>query len=383
MKIVYCTDTICYPGGIQRVTIAKANALADIAGNEVWIVVTDNKLPTPVLAVSEKVSVVDLGIDYYANDWKSWWYVFEGILIKRKRHRRKLERFLNQINPDVVISTGTSEKYFLPRLNVASSPARVREIHFSKDYRRRAAQGWFEKTLAILGDFADYHIHIWRYDRIVLLTEEDKRLHWSSDNRISVIPNPVVFSCPSSPSSLQNKTAIAVGRLVYQKNFESLIRAWAFVQQQHDDWCLEIWGDGELRRDLQEQINRNHLEKTVFLKGYTDNLFSKYADASFLVCSSLFEGLPLMMIEAMSCGLPNVSYACPCGPRDIIREGENGYLVQTGDEMMLAERICRLIEDHNLRQKMGASARESAKDYAIERIAKLWMNLFVSLCKKN
>ena len=134
---------------------------------------------------------------------------------------------------------------------------------------------------------------------------------------------------------------------------------------------------------MQEQINQYHLEKTVFLKVYTDNLFSKYADASFLVCSSLFEGLPLMMIEALSCGLPIVSYACPYGPRDIIHEGENGFLVQPGDELMLAERICRLIEDDNLRQKMGASARESAKDYDIEKITKMWMNLFVSLCKKN
>ena len=382
MKIVYCTDTICYPGGIQRVTIAKANALADLPGNEVWIVVTDNKRLTPVLPVSEKVSVVDLRIDYYSNDWKSRWYILEGILIKRKRHRRELERFLNQINPDVVISTGTSEKYFLPLLKVASSPAHVREIHFSKDYRRRAAQGWFEKTLAILGDFADYHIHIWRYDHIVLLTEEDKQLHWSFDHRISVIPNPVIFF-PVSPSSLQNKTVIAVGRLVYQKNFESLIRSWAFVHQQHEDWILEIWGDGKLKSRLQEQINLNRLEEVVLLKGYTDDILSKYAKASFLVCSSLFEGFGLMILEAMSAGLPIISYACPCGPKDLVRENDNGFLVQPQDEKLLAERICRLIEDDDLRQKMGASARESAKDYDIEKITKMWMNLFVSLCKKN
>ena len=117
--------------------------------------------------------------------------------------------------------------------------------------------------------------------------------------------------------------------------------------------------------------------------GYTDDILSKYAASSFLVCSSLFEGFPLSILEAMSCGLPVVSYTCPCGPRDVVRENENGFLVQPGDELMLAERICRLIEDDNLRQKMGASARESAKDYDIEKITKMWMNLFVSLCKKN
>ena len=378
MKIVYCTDSIGYPGGIQRTTIAKANALAAIAGNQVWIVVADNRRPTPILPVSEMVTVADLGIDYSADDWKSKWHVFKGILIKRKRHRKELRRFLNQVNPDIVISTGTSEKYFLPHLKVTSSPAYVREIHFTKDYRIRVARGWGEKMLARIGDFADYRINIWCYDRIVLLTEEDKRLNWPPNDRISVIPNPVVLS-PESCSSLQNKTAIAVGRLVRQKNFESLIRVWTLVHRRHGDWILEIWGDGEQRGLLQAQIDQSHLEKTVFLKGYTDDLLSKYAEASFLVCSSLFEGLPLMMIEAMSCGLPVVSFACPCGPRDLIQEGENGYLVQPGDEMMLAERICRLIENGDLRKKMGASARESAEEYAVEKITQKWMNLFVSL----
>lgn len=382
MRIVYCTDTICYPGGIQRATIAKANALATMAGNRVWIVVTDNKRPEPVLPISDKVSLVDLRIDYYTDDWRSKWYVLKGILIKRKKNRRELGRFLNQINPDIVISTGTSEKYFLPHLKVASSPSYIREIHFSKDYRVRNARGWLEKILARIGDFADYRINIWCYDRIVLLTEEDKRLHWSSDNRISVIPNPAII-CPVSPSSLLNKTAIAVGRLVNQKNFESLIRAWVFVHQQHNDWSLEIWGNGELREALQEQINQNRLEKTVFLKGYTDDLSSEYSRASFLVCSSLFEGLPLMMIEAMSCGLPIISYACPCGPKDLIRENENGFLVQPGDEMMLAKQICLLIEDENLRHRMGGLALEYAKEYSIEKITQMWMTLFDSLCNKN
>ncbi len=382
MKIVYCTDTICYPGGIQRATIAKANALAAITGNTVWIIVTDNRRPKPVFPVSEKVFVVNLGIDYYADDWKSRWNIIKGILIKRRKHQRELCYILNQIAPDIVISTGTSEKYFLPHLKVNSSPAYVREIHYSKDYRIKSARTWFEKVSAIIGNFADYCLNIRYYDRIVLLTQEDKRSNWSSSNRISVIPNPAVL-CPQSFSSLQNKTAIAVGRLVYQKNFASLIRTWAHVHQQHEDWRLEIWGEGALRESLQEQINHNHLDKTVFLNGYSDDLLSKYTEASFLVCSSLYEGLPLMMIEAMCCGLPIISFACPCGPRDLVQDGDNGFLVQPGDERLLAKQICRLIEDDHLRQRMGASARECAKEFSIEKITQKWMTLFVSLCKKN
>ena len=177
--------------------------------------------------------------------------------------------------------------------------------------------------------------------------------------------------------------AIAVGRLVNQKNYESLIRAWAIVYQHHRDWRLEIWGDGALRKCLEELICRLNLEAAVSLKGYTDDIQSKYISASFLVCSSLFEGLPLMMIEAMSAGLPIVSYDCPCGPKDLIQDGKNGFLVPIGDEALLAERICQLIEDEYLRQNMGAAALERAKDFSLEKVLPMWTSLFKELMKEK
>ena len=382
MNIVYCTDSVCFPGGIQRATIAKANALAEVRGNRVWIVVTDNQRPNPVLPISESVSLIDLGIEYYADDWKSKWNVLKGLYFKRRKHKRALRKFLNSIVPDILISTGTAEKYFLPHLRIKSSPICIREIHFSKDYRQRAANGWFDKLLAAVGDFADYRLNIWCYDRVVLLTEEDKSTHWRPSDKLLVIPNPTPTKS-ISPSSLKNKMAIAVGRLVNQKNYESLIRAWAIVYQHHRDWRLEIWGDGALRKCLEELIYRLNLEAAVSLKGYTDDIQSKYTSASFLVCSSLFEGLPLMMIEAMSAGLPIVSYDCPCGPKDLIQDGKNGFLVPIGDEALLAERICLLIEDEYLRQNMGAAALERAKDFSLEKVLPMWTSLFKELMKEK
>lgn len=113
MKIAYCTDSICYAGGIQRVTIAKANKLA--LKNEVWIIVTDNK-DKPVFPLSTKVHLVNCDINYFEDDWKSRFYILKGIIYKRKQHKKRLKEILNQIQPDIVISTGTSEKNFLPYL---------------------------------------------------------------------------------------------------------------------------------------------------------------------------------------------------------------------------------------------------------------------------
>lgn len=129
MKIAYCTDSICYAGGIQRVTIAKANKLA--LKNEVWIIVTDNK-DKPVFPLSTKVHLVNCDINYFEDDWKSRFYILKGIIYKRKQHKKRLKEILNQIQPDIVISTGTSEKNFLPYLSVSSHPVFIREIHSNK-----------------------------------------------------------------------------------------------------------------------------------------------------------------------------------------------------------------------------------------------------------
>lgn len=375
MRIAYCTDSVCHAGGIQRITVAKANALADIEGNEVWIVVTDNKRPTPVLPISEKVHLIDLDVNYYEDDWKSKLHVLKGIFIKRREHRRKLKELLDSILPNVVISTGTSEKNFLPRLKIASHPKFIREIHFTSNYRQLAANGWFEKLSAWVGDFLDYRIFIKGYDKIVVLTKEDKELHWKHNDKVIVIPNPLTVQ-HNKCSTLTNKTVITAGRFTTQKNFSSLIRVWAIVHQSHPDWRLEIWGEGSLKAELQNQIDSSGLGNGMQLMGYTDDIISKFAEASIFVCSSLFEGFPLVFVEAMSCGLPIVSYACPCGPSDIISNGKDGFLVPIGGEEELARHIDALVTDKSLRLRMGSMAKIKSEEYKTVVIIKEWIKYF-------
>lgn len=378
MKIVYCTDSICYAGGIQRITIAKANALAQIGGNEVWIIVTDNK-QKPVLPIDSKVHIIDLDINYFADDWKSKWHVLKGIFIKRRLHKKKLAVALNEIKPDIVISTGTSEKNFLPRISsISSKPAFIREIHSNKKYRLLHASNIFQKVAAYIGDFIDYSIHIKKYDRIIVLTQEDKNTNWKNNNKVEVIPNPLTSPC-TSQSSLENKTAIAVGRLVHAKNFSSLIEAWTHVAEKHPDWTLEIWGEGHLRIELENLIAKLNFKKQVFLKGYTYDIQSKMQNASIFVLSSIFEGFGLVIVEAMSCGLPVISYDCPCGPKDVITNNKDGFLIPTNNEVLLAEKISLLIENEKRRKLMGLAATTKANLYKIENIIPTWMNLFKRL----
>lgn len=377
MKIVYCTDSICYLGGIQNITITKANGLAQI-GHQVWIIVTDNKY-SPLHPVDPKVQVINLDINYFEDDWKSKFYVIKSILIKRKKHKKAIAKVLNDINPDVIISTGTSEKNFLPNIRLNSIPIFIREIHNQKGYRLLHARSLFEKIMAIIGNWYDYSWNINKYDQIVVLTNEDKELNWKNNSKVSVISNPVTFDTNIKTAPLTNKKIITAGRLVHQKNYKSLINAWKIVNQKHPDWQLEIWGDGALKNELSKQINTLGLNNKVLLMGYINDIISRMLQASGCVLSSLYEGISLVLIEAMSCGLPIVSYACQCGPKDLIEHGKNGFLCEVNDETKLAEYICSIIEDEKLRIKMGQASKKKSEEFSIEKIATQWINLFQTL----
>lgn len=379
MKIVYCTDSICYPGGIQTVTITKANALSKIEGNEVWIIVTDNKRE-PIENIEKNVHLIDLDINYYEDDYKSKWHILKGIFIKRKQHKNKLRNILNDIGPDIIVSTGTSEKFFLPNIKINSNPLFIREIHFTRNYRSLHARNLFEKISAKIGDFIDYKLSINRYNSIVVLTEEDKNENWENNKKIIAIPNPIK-SLPYKTSTIENKKVIAAGRLTHQKNFASLIRSWNSVVKNHPDWSLEIYGDGAEYNNLLTLISNLKLEKHVFLKGHSYNILEEMANASIFTLTSAFEGFGLVIVEAMSCGLPVISYNCPCGPKDIISDGTDGFLVPLNDEQCLAEKINLLIENEALRKQMSEAALIKSQKFTAKEVISIWMNLFNTLKK--
>ena len=377
MKIVYCIDSLNGIGGIQHVTLVKANALAEYDSNTVWILFADHSgnLNFPL---SPKVHTFDLNINYYEDDWKSRWHVLKGILIRRRKHKRALKKVLNKIQPDIVISVGQSEKNLLP--TIRGKWATVREFHYARNYRRLVACTLFDRLLSICGDCIDGFV-LKKYDWIVALTQEDKERNWQQWETVSVIPNPVTLS--PSHTSLCSSTILTAGRLTYQKNAASLIRAFSVVTKRFPEWSLDIFGDGEEREYLSSLIADLGLFENVHLMGNCSKIQDILPRYSLFALSSRFEGFGLVLVEALSCGLPVVSYACPCGPKDIVRDGIDGFLVPEGDETLLAERICQLIEDDNLRRKMGAAARERAKDFSLEKVIPMWTSLFEELIKEK
>lgn len=378
MIIVYCINSIFHIGGIEAVTVFKANALAQTASNSVWIVHTEYNDSRPFY-LSPKVHLVDLGIRYYENV-----RIFPRNLIRlginKRLHRRKMKRILYQICPDVVISTGNLEFSFLSKIRGPWKT--IREVHTTKHHKRLSARTPKERILAAFAEWRDYGWVIKQYDHIVILTQEDKEHNWSNSKNISVIPNPCRFR-PGGSSPLTAKRILAVGRLSYEKNFSSLIRAFALVHSHHPDWTLCILGDGEERPLLQEEISRLKLDGSVSLNGMSTSVQKEMLTSSMLVSTSLYEGFSMVLVEALSCGLPVISYDYPCGPKDIIKEGKTGFLVPRGNEEVLATRISILIENDTLRREMGALAQQESQKYDIGRITSLWMDLFYQLIQSK
>lgn len=373
MKIVYCLNSIRYLGGIQRVTVVKANALAEIEDNEIYIAVTDNKNGVFTEPLSPKVHLIDLDINYYEDDYKSRWNVLKGIFIKRREHKKRLASVLNEIQPDIVISVGQSEKNMIP--SIKGKWKTIREFHFVKDYRLRQAKSFFDKILAWGGNWYDFNFKIKGYDHIVTLTHEDMEMNWKGWRNVSVIPNPSTFHTDKI-STLNEKKIISVGRLSPQKNYASLIRAFKYVVDKHPDWTLEIYGDGPQEMELKSLIDQLNLKRHVFLRGYSSNIKEVMTNGSIYAMSSIFEGFPLVLIEAMTCGLPIVSYACPCGPKDLISNQKDGFLIELHDEVGLANKLNLIIENKDLINSMSHAAIEKAQHYTIKNIISSWMNLF-------
>lgn len=381
MRICYCIDSLSVLGGLQSVTVAKANALAAIPGNEVYILIGDTSVSNgATYSVEPAVKVIDLGTNIYRSNVRNLVGSLFNQLNVFRRLRNAYIRVFSEISPDVVISTGSAEKFILP--SVAGSAKCIREIHFTKHYRKLYARTFTEKMVAFIGEKLDYLLSIKRYDKVLSLTNEDYEENWKRWDRMEVMPNPYPLK-ERSVSTIRSKTIISTGRLDPIKNFPLLIKAFASIAPAFPDWTLEIYGVGSRKEQLLELINILGMTDRVFLKGYTSDVLSVLEKASFFAFSSYCEGFPMSIIEAMGCGLPVVSTQCPCGPKDIITPGKDGFLVPVDDEKALAEKMSLLMADDELRCRMGAAARERAADFSIDKIIAKQMDLFHRLTGKG
>ena len=374
LKIVYCTPALYMAGGVERVLTLKANYMTDVLGYDITIILTEGKDKPLFYPLSKKIKVINLDIDFEALWTCSFFKKIFVYLQKQRIFKKRLTEELIRLKADITVSLLRREINFIN--DIQDGSRKIGELHVNRaNYRNfEAGDTNFIKRL-----FAKYWMHnlvshLKRLDRFVVLTEEDKA-SWTELSNVEVIPDPLAFDI-DQVSPLTNKRVIAVGRYVYQKGFDLLLHAWKLIEQQHPDWELAIYGMGE-RTPYEQLIDKLQIDRNrCHLNGSTPDIKAEYLNSSLFVFSSRFEGFGMVLIEAMACGLPVVSFDCPCGPKDIVRHKEDGLLVPSGRPDLLAEALHQVMGNDSIRQKMATEAINNAKRFQLDGIAMRWKQLF-------
>ncbi len=371
MKIVYSINGTYNSGGMEKVLCHKANYFSEKLGYEVTIITTEQKGRPNFFNFSNKIKFIDLGINYDDDNNKNIFIRLYQSYKKRKIHFFKLMQVLEIIKPDICISMFDRDFSFLYKIKDGSK--KILEFHFCKKMKV------IEQRNIIMKVIQYFRINTWgnivkKYDKFVVLTEEDKN-DWGKLKNITVIPNSISLTS-NEQAKLQNKNILSIGRASYQKGFDLLLKAWAQSTKKHQDWQLTIVGGGN-KDYMMDLIKKLRIGNNVILKQPTTEISKEYLNASIYVMSSRYEGLPMVLIEALNYGLPIVSFACPCGPKDVIGDNIGGILVEKKYNIKeLSCAINRVIENKEERLKMGDEAVKKAQFYSEKIIMKRWTELF-------
>ncbi|MEY2692525.1 MAG: hypothetical protein RIT03_915 [Bacteroidota bacterium] len=363
MKILYITNGIHGAGGLERVLSVKASYLADVLEHEVHIVVLNNKGASLFYEFSAKIQLHHVVVT--GNNISYIWQYIKG-----------MRDIVATLKPDVISVCDDGLKGFYLPLLLPKTPI-IYERHISQQIAfgvhpsmlKRLRVGLQLQLMTRLGR---------TFDKFVVLTQDNLN-EWNLPNTV-VIPNPLSFF-PETQSALTNKTVIAVGKHTHQKGFDRLLQCWATIVKTNPDWSLEIYGKADEKQGMFQLAKQLQIENNVRFFEPVPDIATRFLASSVFAFSSRFEGFGMVLIEAMACGVPCVSYDCPCGPKDIIRSDEDGFLVPNHDLDDFTQKLLQLIENQELRNKMGAQAKINVQRYLPEVVVKQWDELFRSLAK--
>jgi glycosyltransferase involved in cell wall biosynthesis len=358
-------------GGAERVVANLANY---------WVSIGWDISVVTVASDADDFYVLDPGIRRMSlNDAGGGRNVVAGSWRTAKRVRA-LRGILQCVQPDVVLSAMHTANVILA-LAARGLPG-LRTIGTEHNFPPKAPMGIVRETAR--------RYAYGQLSAVVALTSESAS--WLTSNtharRVPVIPNAVCWPLSDNEPTIRPKDfcmpgrniLLAVGRLSTEKNFSTLIDMFSRLASRNPAWDLVILGDGPLHDALHSQVQAAGLEQRVLMPGRVGNMGDWYAQACLYVMSSHFEGFPNTLVEAMAYGLPVVSFDCDTGPRDIIRDDVDGFLVAPGDMDGMEHTLEKLMTDKQLRENLASRAVEARERFSIEKIASMWEGLFDSLC---
>lgn len=376
MKLFYLLSSIAKRGGVERTFIDKANYLAS-QGHDITLITYEQAGNPYAYPLSSIVKHIDLDCRLYTiykyrlfrREMKRW-------EMKRKL-REKLKELVSRESPDILVTSTYSAEVITEIMSVKRDVKIVLESHTAAKY---------DTFIGILKKIYNYLFTL-RYmkkcDLLIALTKGDASFWRRHISNVMVVPNPVSFYKEDLAINIKEKgRIISVGRLHQVKRFDRLIEAFSIIADKYPEWHVDIFGEGNLRGQLEELIQKCNLQNQFFIHQPTNSIYEEYIKSEFYVLSSDHEGLPLVLLEAMACGIPVVSVDCPYGPSEIVEDGNTGLLSKI-DKNDLAEKMEWMIVHKEERLRMGCMAHEKSARYKKEIVMKEWENAYVSVINKN
>lgn len=361
MKILYIAPDITDSGGISRVISLKANYF-----------VTNLNYEISILSVNDCRS-----IRFYDFNPSIKWHNIEktkNIFLFLRSYIRLIKKTIFREKPDVIIVCDAVLWLFIPWFVKTDIPL-VFETHFSVFYEKVKNRNLYSKFRSKLVHFLKRKT-INKFTRFVFVTNEGSK-EWGAKKSV-VIPNPLSFSVKNK-APLVNKRAMAVCMNPYVKGLDRLFVIWDMIIQKHPDWTLDIYGQWDTDFEYQNIAVDLKISNNVNFLPPTADIQSSYDQSSIFLMTSRTEAFGMALVEAMASGLSCIAYDCPSGPRAIIENEVNGFLIEDGNLNAFVQKLELLIEDENLRFQMGKVAQKSMKKYQIDSIMQQWKTLFESL----
>ena len=366
MRLLYITNGINGSGGLERVLSVKASYFVDVFNYEVNILTLNDGDKNIFFDFADKIKFHDVKIN------KKTPFTFISTYVSG------IKSIIKKVSPDIIIVCDDGLKGMIFPIIFGNKIPTIYERHVSRNIEIRSDNPNIRNKIKNYIKFKIMDFGASKFGKFVVLTNGNKK-EWDLNN-IEVIPNPLPYK-QNEISDLKSKTILVVGKQSYQKGYDRLLDIWKIVSSKYPDWRIEVYGKLDSSLKLEEKAKELNISNSLTFYPAIKNIEDKYKASSIYLMTSRFEGFGMVLIEAMSFGVPCISFDCPYGPSDIISDNVDGFIVENGNINEFANKLMYLIEDENRRLEFGSKALENIKRFDIENIANKWKFLFESMVK--
>jgi glycosyltransferase involved in cell wall biosynthesis len=362
-KILMISSGLNVSGGLERMVVKLANLLSENEYRVSLLILSDTV--DSFYPIDEKVNISSLNVDF-------------GINTYHRYLRRKYDFLADSFKlRNKVLESGAD-------WIIASEYVQSATLVFTQLHKKFRIISWPHENYYRKGVlWKKLSDHAYRkVCAIVCLSKDEEKIYKKLNMHTYVITN--FIDIPAISSSLEKRNILTIARLNGDKGIDYLMAIAGIVLKKNPGWTWYLIGTGPLQDDVLKFIDREKLADSFRL--ITPNSYSLekvYQETSIYVMTSRLERLPMVLIEAMSCGVPAIAFDCESGPRHIITEGENGFLIMPFHIKKMADAISVLIQDHQLRKKMGDNAKRNSYRFSTDVALKKWEELFACLSQSS